>query len=147
MIKLYTDGSLKQHDKKPLIVSWGFVVIDDGKEIYCDCGRVTGPPEFLKQRNVAGELSAVMHGLIWVLENGYKKVEVVHDYLGCSAWPEKIWEAKNKYSKYYKDFIQSMMNQIKIKFKPIKGHGKNKSEFDNKWNDRADELAKLGIQK
>ena len=57
MIVLYTDGSYRDG-----IYSWAFEINDNGKIIEQQSGRGTDL-EAAQMRNIAGELSAVSHGL------------------------------------------------------------------------------------
>ena len=147
MIEIYTDGAVTQGN-----IGWGFVAIQNSMVVHELFGELKGEPSLLFQRNVAGEMAAVIRALAWAKrkirkgELSVKEVKIVHDYSGCSAWPDGLWKAKNGHTQRYARYVNKCRKEVKISFKLVKGHGKNKSLKDNTWNDRADVLAKAGAQ-
>jgi ribonuclease HI len=149
MIRIYTDGSVKtmiKGDKESIVVGWGYTAIsEDGIEIRYDCGKLSEPKDFITQRNVAGEMAAVIDAVQWAMSRDIGEIEVISDYAGCKQWADGGWETKNKYTQDYAEYINTARDFMKINFRSIKGHWKNESKEDNRWNDRADELAKMGV--
>ena len=94
-IRIYTDGAVKKNS-----VGWGFVALGRKRKsdiiLFENYGEVTGEPGLLKQRNVAGEIEAVMQAINWAYNNYYKSIVIFHDYEGCAAWPLGLWKAKNE---------------------------------------------------
>lgn len=138
MIEIYVDGS---HTVKRMgEYGWGFVVYENGKEIFADCGLGTHE-EAANMRNVAGELSAAMRAVLWAQKEGLLEVRIHHDYQGVSAWADGEWKAKNWMTQYYRDFIAQKRKELKISFHKEEAHS------GVIGNERADQLAKspLGL--
>lgn len=129
---IYPDGSWIDEN-----IGYGAVLLKDGEiehEISAPLNELD--PELLKIRQVAGELSAVRSALTWCAENGVESVEINYDYEGIEKWVTREWSAKNQYIQSYVSFIEE--SPIDIKWKKIVSHS------GNRWNERADQLAKLG---
>jgi ribonuclease H-related protein len=76
------------------------LILESGRELY----RATGtdvPAEARSQRNVAGEILAVRHGLSWCREHGIERVSVYYDYEGLEAWVTGRWQARNPFTAAY----------------------------------------------
>lgn len=142
LIDIFTDGAVKYGN-----IGWGFVVVDQGIGIDREFGSVKGPDSLLRQRNITGELVAVKEAISWAIDRGFYSIRIVYDYSGVSEWPARHWMAKNKHTKDYVNFIDSCREVISIRFYLVKGHGRNELDYDNKWNDVADVLAKAGAVK
>lgn len=138
VLEIYVDGS---HTVKRMgEYGWGFVVYQDGKEIFADCGLGTHE-EAAAMRNVAGELSAAMRAIQWAQQEGLKEVRIHHDYQGLASWANNEWKAKNWMTQYYRDFVARQRQSMKIIFVKEEAHS------GVKGNERADQLAKqpLGL--
>ncbi|GAA3635901.1 ribonuclease H family protein [Lactobacillus hamsteri] len=135
---VFTDGSF---NKRTEISGWGNVIFfkEDGeiKKIHKN-GPITDA-ELTKDRNVIGELEAAKHAVDWAIDNGYKKVTIYHDYLGVSAWPTETWQANQKITKDYKEYIQARKQQIEINFVKIPAHK------GVKYNEEVDQVAKDSV--
>jgi len=129
-LDLYTDGSFK--DGK---IGWGFCTEDAKIQEY---GGVTGDDALMKQRNIAGEMKAVIEAVKYCFNNGIKDVRINYDYEGVKKWATGEWRAKNKYTKQYVSYINKGRKSMSIKFNHIKGH------TGNEGNDLADRLAAKG---
>ena len=77
----------------------------------------------------------------YCIENGIKKLDLYHDYEGIAKWCTGEWKATKPVTKRYKEFYDSIKNKLDVRFIKVKGHS------GDKYNDRADALAKsaLGI--
>lgn len=133
-IIFYVDGSFNKRTNK---VGYGLVLIIDNQVIIKDLGT-THPHEEISLRNVLGEIKGAIKATDIALANGYKEITIVYDYVGVEKWAKNKWKAKNEVTKYYKKIMKNRMNYMKINFEKVKSHS------NNKWNDEADRLAKIG---
>jgi ribonuclease H-related protein len=139
VLVIYTDGSYSEKVGK---YSFGCVILEpNGKKTYKK--GYGNNPNALNIRNVAGELLGIMFAIKWAYKNNYKKLIIKHDYEGISKWYSKEWKAKNSLVKKYVEFLGKYEGLIEISFEKVNAHS------GNKYNDKADELAKeaLGIVK
>ena len=131
----YVDGSFNPEVNR---YAYGCVLIDpDGniKELYGS----GNDPEALKQRNVAGEMIASMLAVRHALKNGYNAVDIFYDYSGIECWVTGAWKAKNELTKSYRDWMNDKKNRLNISFFKVAAH------TNDKYNEQADKLAKLGL--
>ncbi len=135
MIELYTDGAIRKG-----VPYWAFVVVEKGKVIAHKVGKVVGPDDLIKQRNVAAEMMAVLKALNWAIQNKVQKARVVYDYLGLGKWPDGEWRANTYYTKKYAKTVNTFRKSIDLKMKWVKGHS------GNKWNEVVDQLASKGVK-
>lgn len=130
--EIYVDGSFING-----ATGYGAVVLKDGKVVE----ELSGPvavAEVSATRQVAGELVAVKQALKWCLENSVAEVWIYYDYLGIEKWATRQWKTNQPLTAEYARF----MNEC-----PIRIHwNKVDSHTGNRWNDRADVLAKQGAE-
>lgn len=134
---IYVDGSF--HSQKGDF-SYGLVALNNSEVIFEEYG-VGEEKEASSMRNVAGEVLGAMKAVEFTENNGYKEVNICFDYQGIESWAKGTWNRNNFLTQRYHSYMQEKMKNIKINFTKIKGHS------GDKYNDRADELAKkaLGI--
>lgn len=134
---IYVDGSFSV-DKGNY--SYGLVAVKDGEIIYKDKGKGFDK-EAISLRNVSGEVLGARMAVEYAIDNGFKEITIAYDYQGVESWALGTWKRNNRITVEYNEFMQSKMNEVKIRFKKIKGHS------GHKYNDLADKLAKeaLGI--
>ena len=101
--------------------------------------------EFVEYNQVMGELKAALDAVSYCVQQGYKKMYVIHDYEGVAfyatgAWVNEDERLENLYVKQMKEY----QKQIEITFVKVKSHVTNKKKI-NRYNDRADELANLAL--
>ncbi len=134
---IYVDGSFSV-DKGNY--SYGLVAVKDGEIIYKDKGKGFDK-EAISLRNVSGEVLGARMAVEYAIDNGFKEITIAYDYQGVESWAIGTWKRNNRITVEYNEFMQSKMNEVKIRFKKIKGHS------GHKYNDLADKLAKeaLGI--
>ena len=130
----YVDGSYNDANKK---VGLGALVFADGKEI--EISREVEANDLISMRNVAGEIKASEAAIKYALDNGAKKITIIHDYEGIAKWCNGQWKANLEGTKAYRDFYLSVKDKIEVVFVKVKGHS------GNKYNDVADNLAKKSI--
>lgn len=126
----YVDGSYNQKLK---VYGSGVVYITDDKELelmksYDDAYHI--------HRNVAGEVKASELAIEKAIEDKKDQIIIYHDYQGIASWANGDWKTNNDLTKAYKSFIDKARKKIKIDFVKVKGHS------NDKYNDKADQLAK-----
>ena len=126
----YVDGSYNQKLK---VYGSGVVYITDDKELelmksYDDAYHI--------HRNVAGEVKASELAIEKAIEDKKDQIIIYHDYQGIASWANGDWKTNNDLTKSYKRFIDQARKKIKIDFVKVKGHS------NDKYNDKADQLAK-----
>ena len=133
MIKAYVDGTFYQG-------KWGggYVIFDNDKILFQDCGIGINKPELNSMRNISGEMSAAMHATSWIYKNKKKGI-IVHDYTGLSKSVTGEWNTSRQYTEIYKNFMLPYYQNGIIKFEWVKGH------TNNLGNEIADRLAKESI--
>lgn len=127
-IKAYVDGSYS--DGK---VGYGAVLLENNKLVQEFSGEVK---ENISTRQVAGELVAVMTVLDYCRDNSIDTLEIYYDYTGIENWATGNWKTNNPLTKRYAQYVKTC--PINIIWRKVKSHS------GNKWNDKADELAKQG---
>lgn len=136
-MKAYTDGSFRKKANGDYGVGWSFVLLDDDDMIvYEDYGSYN---EYKEQRNVGGEIYAVVELVLYCEEHGIKDLEIHHDYIGICAWVTGAWKCKQELTQRYREFM--LESPLNITFVHVDGHS------GNKWNDYVDGRAKLGVEK
>lgn len=148
-IAAYTDGSFK--DVK------GFGPVYAGATIICRDGAdpvvltsVGTEDSYIKMRNVAGEITAVMLACEYCL-NTLKVTQedtlvIIYDYAGIESWCKRpkepgFWRAKTPLTSYYRDFINTKVKtRCKVLFKHVDAH-----TGSSNGNDMADSYAKEAI--
>lgn len=137
---IFVDGSYKEADN---MYSYGMVVVDvkTDEAIHEEHGLGTSQ-EAAELRNVSGEMKGAMRALQYCKEENIKAISLCYDYTGIEAWATGKWQRKNKFTQAYYDYMTKLFLAVEVTFVKIKGHS------NNKWNDKADELAKeaLGIK-
>ncbi len=130
----YVDGSYNVSTKE---FSYGVVFIAKGKEI--EFSQKGENEELALMRNVAGEIKGAEAAMRYALENQYKKLTIYHDYEGISKWCQGAWKTNKEGTIAYKRYYDSIKRDLEIQFVKVKGHS------NDKYNDRADALAKREI--
>lgn len=131
----YTDGSFDEGKK-----AYGSgVCIFAPRDVYVELSNIGKNEKYIDLRNVAGEIIAVLNAIDWAWKNGYDQISVFYDYEGIGKWATGEWKAKTVLSNYYKHYIDDKSGIISIEFIKVSGHS------NNKYNDRADKLAKSAI--
>lgn len=126
----FVDGSFL--DSK---VGYGAVIVHNGQEIKRLWGEVD---HHIEQRQIAGELTAVLQVLAWCGEQKIEAIDILYDYEGLEKWATGEWAAKNDATRAYSTAVQA--SPIVVTWHKVKSHA------GIRWNDVADELAKRGAQ-
>jgi len=128
--EIYVDGSFING-----ATGYGAVVLKDGNVVDELCGGVDAA-EVKDTRQVAGELVAAREALNWCRKHSIDEVSIYYDYLGVEKWATQKWKANQPLTQEYARFVGDC--PIKINWHKVDAH------TGNRWNDRADALAKKG---
>ncbi len=129
-VRIYVDGAYIPPCKK---AGWGWVAVLQDTMLEEQFGA-TGQDAL--SRNIDGELEAARRAILWAQSLGRPYI-IVHDYAGIAEWAKGNWKTKSEVAKRY---VQSIKPHIGATFfEKVAGHS------GDKWNDRADELAKKGV--
>ncbi len=127
---IYVDGSYING-----LTGYGAVILKDGEVIEEFSGAVTDS-SLTQTRQVAGELRAVEEALNWCERNGVDEVAIFYDYNGIEKWATGAWKTNQAMTQGYARAVRS--SPIRIRWSKVASH------TGDRWNDRADELAKRG---
>jgi ribonuclease HI len=130
--EVYVDGSFSGG-----ATGYGAVILKDGKVVEELFGAVDSS-EVAGTYQIAGELAGVKHALTWCRKHSVKQVSIYYDYLGIEKWATRKWKANQPVTQAYAQFIREC--PIKIHWHKVDSH------TGDRWNDRADTLAKKGAQ-
>jgi ribonuclease H-related protein len=128
--QVYVDGSYING-----ATGYGVVILKDGVVVAERCGPIDAAA-VNGTRQVAGELRAVEEGLAWCQQNNISEIEVFYDYYGVEKWATGTWKANQPMTQAYGRRVRESC--IKIRWRKVAAH------TGNRWNDRADALAKQG---
>lgn len=132
----FSDGS---YDDKLKRYSYGVLLIDGNLKESEICGYSSNE-KYLPGRNIAGEILGVINALDWAVSNGFSKIKIYHDYEGLGKWATGEWKADSDVARMFIAILQGKYSEIVvILFEKVKGHS------SNRYNDRADELAKSAL--
>lgn len=118
---------------------FGCVILQQDKEPleYCGSGDNEASAAL---RNVTGEMLGAMFAVKWAMSHGYSEILLCYDYEGIEKWASGIWKAKTELTMKYATAMQQWKSNINIRFKKIAAH------TGNRYNERADQLAKKAIE-
>ena len=128
--EIYVDGSYIDG-----ATGYGLVVLKRGAVVEEIFGSVAAR-DVDGTRQVAGELVAVKEALKWCHANSVTEITIYFDYLGIQKWVTGEWKAKQPLTRDYAEYVRS--SGVKIHWRKVDSH------TGNRWNDRADALAKQG---
>lgn len=141
-LEIYTDGSLKRIGQLMTFGAWGFVVVQDGKEIYEASGSEYGTT------NQRMELEAIVQALQYIstIRRPNEKVMVYSDSayaINCYLqdwyvkWQENGWVNSKKENVANRDQWQKIIPYFEnfwYSFSKVQGHA------SNYWNNKCDEI-------
>lgn len=128
----YVDGSYLDGG-----IGYGVVILQEGSPVV----ELSGPVEdktLQEMRQVGGELQAVYETVEWCQANGIRDVTIYYDYEGIEKWATGAWQGKNPATQAYA--AQMSSPPIAIRWQKVQSHS------GDRWNERADELAKRGAR-
>lgn len=133
----FCDGSF---DIKCGRYAYGVICIDrdfNENELY----GYAANPKYISSRNIIGEILGVFNSLDWAITNGYEKIKIFYDYEGLEKWAHGEWKADSEVAQMYISVLENKYKDIiSIEFEKVKGHS------NNKYNDKADQLAKMALK-
>lgn len=130
----YVDGSYNVATGE---YSCGVVFLYEGEEIHI--AQKGTSEELASMRNVAGEIMGAELAMRKAVEMGISSLNIYHDYQGIASWCLGEWKTNKEGTRAYKEYYDSIRQELKIRFVKVKGHS------GDKYNDLADELAKSVI--
>lgn len=125
--EVYTDGSYLNGK-----YSYGYAFVKDG-EVVLESFGIGEDLEAASMRNVAGEIAAVLHA-VEKAKSLNSRIRIYHDYSGISLWVTGDWQAKNKFTQAYVEFMRA--HHGLYEFEKVAGHS------GDQFNDYVDRLAK-----
>lgn len=135
--QIYVDGSYSQKNNQ---YGWGYVVTVEGKSIYSRYGSGNNEA-YLSQRQIGGEVVAVLQALDYAIYKGFKTVEIFYDYEGIEKWITGEWSTKSPIAIAYKYHFDNKKEKTDVQFRKVDAH------TGDYFNERADRLAKKGANK
>ena len=66
------------------------------------------PAEARRQRNVAGEIQAVLQALAWCREHGITAATIYFDYQGLASWVEGTWKTRTSFTQAYAERVRAL---------------------------------------
>jgi len=132
----FCDGSYDQSKNR---YSYGVLIIDQ-KLIQHEIYGSEQNPKYIASNNIIGEVRGAINAMDWAITNGYEKLKIYHDYEGLSKWLSGEWKVESEVGKMYLSLYKTKFEDvIQVTFEKVKGHS------NNRYNDKADELAKRAI--
>src|SRR5262245_7450016 len=128
--EIYVDGSFINGS-----TGYGVVVLNNGK-VVAELSRSVPESVVDGSRQVAGELVAVKEALKWCEQHSIIEVWIYYDYYGIEKWATRQWKANLPLTVEYAKCVSECA--IKVNWRKVNSHS------GNRWNDRADLLAKQG---
>lgn len=117
-VELWVDGACLQEVDR-LRFGWACLIRCDGHEIYRHSSHQIDSTS-VSQRNVAAELSAVLHGLEQCRLRGATRVTVYYDYAGIAAWATGQWRARTPWTAAYAQAVQAY--PLVITWQKVRAH-------------------------
>lgn len=132
----YIDGSF---DSRTGTVGYGGVIIHGEKEL--EFARGTREKRYSQYWNISGELLAAIHVVQYALSLGVKSCALYYDCAGIAEWGKGAWKTNNDLTRDYASFMKKANETLHIEYYKIAAH------TGVVYNERADRLAKKGIEK
>jgi len=128
----YVDGSFIED-----AIGYGLIVVYCGEVVEERSGKISDASTNVERmRQVGGEIRAIYEALEWVQSNGMNELHIHYDYKGLECWATGAWQAKKDFTKQYQKTLQN--TPIRITWHKVESHS------GDRWNERADELARNG---
>lgn len=135
-ISIYVDGSYNDDYK---MVGYGCVMVKNS-QVVLKISNAFKVNEEENTWNIAGELSAVLAGVKWSIDNNYKKIHLYYDYTGIKHWADGSWSANKQTTANYAHDMEEYQKYVDIGFEKVKAH------TGVYYNEMADDLAKKAVE-
>jgi len=130
----FVDGSFLDNN-----IGYGAVILHDGNVTHEISGRLKdASADLMAMRQVGGEIKSVYEVMAWAEKNDIASLSIYYDYQGLEKWATGVWKAKNHHTEQYTNFIQN--HTVDIVWREVDSHS------GTRWNNRADELARVGAR-
>ena len=127
------------YDRERYRYSFGVFIVDSDMQEHEICGSAQNT-KYTSSHNIIGEILGVINALDWAVSNNCEKIKIYHDFEGLSKWISGEWAAKSEVAKMFISIYQNKFaDLLQVEFEKVKGHS------NNKYNDKADELAKRAL--
>ncbi len=127
---IYVDGSYIDGN-----IGYAFVALEEGEVVHEQFAQVQD--DWLQDMHqIGGEIKAVLEAIAWCQDCGIKKAAVIYDYSGLERWVTGEWAARKPATQKYVRIASNW--PITVTWH------KTESHTGDRWNERADELAKQG---
>ena len=130
----FVDGSFNQATGT---YGFGGFLVNKGEKIVLQGSD--SDPEMASMRNVAGEIKGSEAAIRKAIELGIRELVIYYDYMGIEMWATGGWKRNKTGTIQYYEFVQSVKDQINLKFVKVKGHS------GVEGNEEADKLAKQAV--
>ncbi len=130
----FVDGSFNQATGT---YGFGGFLVNKGEKIVLQGSD--SDQEMASMRNVAGEIKGSEAAIRKAIELGIRELVIYYDYMGIEMWATGGWKRNKAGTIQYYEFIQSVKDQINLKFVKVKGHS------GVEGNEEADKLAKQAV--
>ncbi len=130
----YVDGSFNKVKQQ---YGSGIVIIEKG-DVKKEISLSGKNRDFLESYQIAGEIEGALEAMRWGIKNLISDISIFYDYQGIESWALGEWKANKAISKYYIKEFQKLSSKIGVNFIKVAAH------TGDKYNERADELAKKG---
>ena len=133
----FVDGSFDENTGK---YGSGVIAINPNGE-QDEFFRAGDNQKYCSSKNVAGEVMATLLAMDWAVTAKLTKLRIYYDYEGIEKWISGGWKAESCIARDYVNiFSQRYKDILDIEFFKVKGHS------NNKYNERADQLAKSALR-
>lgn len=131
-VKAYVDGSYVENK-----IGYGVVILRDEEVIQELSGKIDDH-ELDSQHQIAGEIQGIIATVEWANQNHITEIEIYFDYAGLEKWAIGEWKTNNALTAKYQAYMENCT--VKVIWSKVKGHS------GDRWNSRADELARNGAK-
>ena len=140
----YVDGSVRRDVIKTPIYSYGVCMVKNKKVVHEEGTAFADENSTMHQ--VYGELLGAIRAVEYAISKGESRVILVYDFMGIEMWYNGSWKVGNEAVKEYVDTMKKYSEYINIDFIHVNSHiPEGQKKMENRFNDRADELANEAI--